>query len=688
MEKLIALLKTYQGKKIAVYGLGADTPKLLCQLPNNMDVVGLLDSFETSGEMYGKQIISLHNAIGMGIALVIVVARPGSCKAIAKKIGSVCEQNDVALFDARGNNLLEETKIVYDFKGLKGYTRADVWKQMEQAEVVSFDLFDTLVTRRTLLSTDVVDIVETRLKERKVFIPQFVDKRIGAEKRLSKVGAPRLYEIYEQAIADSSVEVSAWELAELEYSVDLSLLTPRKAVVELLAAAKNAGKKVYITSDTYYSKEQILRILKQCGIESFNDVLVSCEYGTGKTQSLFAKLLEVAQSDHILHIGDDVAADIESAKRYEISAIQLYNGRELLDAVGGLGLNDYTDDLSDRIRIGMFVANIFNSPFQFEDEECRLQVEDAYDIGYLFCAPMISDFVVWFKHRVEELESPNIWFGARDGYLIQKMYAMLDGSKESVYFLASRIAAIRAGVMTAEDIRYVNEMKYSGSLEDNLRERFGVDASQIYTKDVDSQETGLLKYAKPILDKAVSLRDNYKKYISKLKSKEGDAVFFDFVAKGTVQFYLEKIVEKRVTGLYFLQLERSSMKNRIAVESFYDAEETKGSAIYDSYYILETVLTAPHASVCEFDENGEPVNSKETRTEKDINCAIRAQAGIEEWFRIYLSICPLASRKENRKMDEVFLTLIHNTKILDEDFLAMFVEDPFFNRMTKLTDVL
>ena len=42
----------------------------------------------------------------------------------------------------------------------------------------------------------------------------------------------------------------------------------------------------------------------------------------------------------------------------------------------------------------------------------------------------------------------------------------------------------------------------------------------------------------------------------------------------------------------------------------------------------------------------------------------------------------------NKKLDEVFLTLIHNVEIRDKDFLSLTIEDPFFNRMTSITDVL
>ena len=38
--------------------------------------------------------------------------------------------------------------------------------------------------------------------------------------------------------------------------------------------------------------------------------------------------------------------------------------------------------------------------------------------------------------------------------------------------------------------------------------------------------------------------------------------------------------------------------------------------------------------------------------------------------------------------NEKLLELVNKVKILDEDFLALKVEDPFFGRMTAMTDVI
>ena len=43
---------------------------------------------------------------------------------------------------------------------------------------------------------------------------------------------------------------------------------------------------------------------------------------------------------------------------------------------------------------------------------------------------------------------------------------------------------------------------------------------------------------------------------------------------------------------------------------------------------------------------------------------------------------------ENKKLDEVLLSLIHKISIEDETFLKLKVEDAFFNRMTEMPSLI
>ena len=224
-------------------------------------------------------------------------------------------------------------------------------------------------------------------------------------------------------------------------------------------------------------------------------------------------------------------------------------------------------------------------------------------------------------------------------------------------------------------------------MKENLKVRFGLDAKEI--EGICGRESGLLGYAEGILESAKQKRDRYRKYIAALNLQEGKAAFFDFVAKGTTQLYVQKITGRCLLGLYFLRLEPEFMSDKgLEIESFYKVSDRDNSAIFDDYYILETVLTAPHPMVIEFDDGGRPVYAKETRSGRDIQCAMEVQEGILDYFRDYLRLIPEEMRKVNRELDEKILRLVHEIKIPDRGFRALTVEDPFFNRMTEIEDVL
>ena len=683
MKDLLQMFQKYKNSKIAVYGLGVETERALPELEKNFQVIGLLDGYRDDGELYGKPIISMTLAVKENVELIMVIARPGSCRAIAKRVGDQCTEHGIRLLDIRGNDLLDQQRIAYDFIEVDGITKNDLLRLINSADIVSFDLFDTLVMRQVLFSSDVFDLMNGRLKMLGIFLKDFSGKRLEAEKYLSRAMAPTLLEIYAWLVETHGIEmISPQELAELEWEMDYSLLLPRREICELLGKVIAEGKEVYIVTDSYYTEGQIRKLLDKCGISGYRDVLVSCKYQTGKTQGLFKKLKEKTIGKNCLHIGDDIVADIESAKKNGIAACRIYSGADFLGLTGYLGLWEQINGISDRVKVGMFVSKIFNSPFQFEVDNKRIYVNSASDIGYLFFAPMISDFVLWLYRQLEKRGIGTIWFCARDGYLIKKLFDELKSDISSIYFLTSRTAAIRAGIESEEDIRFVGEMHFNGSLKEQLKERFDV---------ADTQNRGerLADYKEEILRKASENRGNYRAYINGLETREGEIAFFDFVAKGTSQMFLSRLIENHLIGFYFLQLEEEYMREKkVDIIPFYPTEERDSSAIFDNYYIMETILTSSMPSVKGFDSQGKPLYAKETRKSRDIECFQNVQNGIYEFFKTYLELCQGVDMENNKKLDEAFLVLVHSIAINDEGFLRLTVEDPFFNRTTKMTDLI
>lgn len=683
LAKIEEVLKQNRGKKTALYGLGTETERFLNEHREDISVVGLLDGFREEGEMYGCPIIPLKSAIEVGVSLIIVIARPGSCKAITRRIGHICREHQVALLDVRGCDLFAPKAAAYDFCDARGESKAKLMEKIGQAKVVSFDLFDTLIMRKIWDYTDLFVLLEKRLIGQGIYIPDFARLRLSAEKECSKDHAPDLVEIYDEVLRRAGGSfLSAEELAEMEWELDFSLMLPRNSVCEIFRETVSAGKRVVITTDSYYRPKQIRQILSRFHLENYEQLLVSCEKGTSKTQQLFHYLRDMGgnHGENVLHIGDSVAADIECAGKQKMETYRIYRGADLFDLLGGMGMETEIRSLSDRVKVGLFIAKMFNDPFVFEEDSRRLTVSDAADIGYLFCGPMITDFSIWLHNKVKQENFSQILFCARDGFLVGRLYRKVDRETKAFYFLASRIAAIRAGVENDADLAYVDSMKFSGTGTESLRVRFGIKAS-----DIKNEETG----NDVILNRSRRLCANYRKYIGKLGISEEETAMFDFVAKGTTQMYLQKLFPQHIKGFYFLQLEPEFMADRgLDIEPFYSDEEKDTSAIFDHYYILETILTSPYPQIEEFDENGNPVYSPETRSRKDIECFKRAQDGIVSYFEDYIRILPEAERTQNKRLDERFLVLVNRVNIRDREFMELKVEDPFFGRMTAITDVI
>lgn len=662
-----------QFKLVALYGLGTETERLISQWGSGPKIVGLLDGFKESGEAFGYPIISLQQAIDLKVERIIVVARPGSCKVIAKRIKDVCAINGIEVYDARGNNLLEERQALYQFSNLMIYTKEDLLKKINESDVISFDFFDTLINRKISDYTDIFELVAKHVNSK-----ELSHIRIAAEKELSRNSSPTLLEIYTWVKEKlTGIKESAEELASIEFQIDSKMVVPRDDMTAIISYAKKNGKKVILTSDTYYTKEQMKVLLNKCNLDMFDDLFVSCEYGTFKTQQLFASVLEENTGKKILHIGNDEFADVEKAKEYRIDTFHIYGNNSIMDALGGMGVESIAETYSDRAKLGLFLSKKFSSPFQFENG-ANIEINDCFDIGYYICGPMIVDFMQWIIAKKQELDLDGILLCARDGYLLEKIYNRFCEDKDGFYFLTSRISSIRAGIMDEDDINYVDSMKFFGTEKESMLVRFGID------EDVAAEDRNVL-----ILEKAKHKRRNYLKYIDSLNLPDGKLGVFDFVAKGTTQVFLQKFMPQQMRGLYFLQLEPEFMADKgVDIESFYTEKERDTSAIFDNYYILETILTSPMPSVDEFDEDGQPVYAKETRSDENLECVSRMQQGIMQYVDDYLEIVPVSMRQQNKMLDEAFLTLIGKLEITDQSFKNLVVEDPFFGRMTNIVDVL
>ena len=463
-KKLEKYLKNIDGK-IAIYGIGKETEKNIPEINEYVEIVGLLDGFRNNGNIYGYNIISLNKAIKIGIKAIIVIARPGSCRAIVTRIKDKCNENNIKIYDVYGNNLLEEKQSKCTLGKLKPYYKKDLMNKIEEADVISFDCFNTLITRQLFSRYDLFELLYNKLSLTEMSLKEFVNQRIKSEKSTAIGLAPNLKKIYEDCVFFSGID-----FAEEEFKIDKSVIIRREELVEVLNYCINKGKEAIVVTDTYYSEKQIKSILNDNSIYGIKKIYASSEYTRGKDTGLFDIVKKDYPKKKILHIGDDYLSDYKSAIKSGINSYKIYSCEDLFYGTNFMPDVEPDMELDSKIKIGLFISNIFNNPFVFERLEKDICIQNNKTIGYSFCAPLIMDFVKWFEEKTRECNDCQIWLSARDGYLIKKIYEILYPNRKTHYVLTSRTACTNGSseLMTNLSSSIVNSiynfqlMKFAG----------------------------------------------------------------------------------------------------------------------------------------------------------------------------------------------------------------------------------
>ena len=180
-------------------------------------------------------------------------------------------------------------------------------------DIVSFDIFDTLIKRDVYKEHDVFDLIEKRYNATyKDSIDNFRYLRVEAERiarKNSNTEEVSLKEIYISiALLDKTYETRLEVLRLLEEEIEYEISYPNQLIKEVYDYCLLYKKKIYIISDMYLSKKLIEKILKKNGYALYKNLFLSSEIGLQKkTGNLFKHVLKVegVKADSIIHIGDN-----------------------------------------------------------------------------------------------------------------------------------------------------------------------------------------------------------------------------------------------------------------------------------------------------------------------------------------------------------------------------------------------
>lgn len=679
-----------------IYGIGADAGKLIPKIPE-YNIVGLMDGRQKSGEIYGKPIIDYKEVMEWNVKKIIIVARPAVLGVIYRRIGEFAERNGIFVGDVRGRDLAEEYRtrendIPYFHKSWD-----DLRKACETHDIVTFDIFDTLLMRKTMRPEDIFRIVEAALAGGGRAIQGFAGIRTGAEEHCyRKKMNPTIYQIYDEIgrMVNCSGDVLKRYLEE-EIRTEKRFLCARKSMRDFFYEIRD-GKEIYLISDMYLPSEILDGILQDCGYTGYRGIYVSCEHGCSKTEGLFEKFIAGGKGRRdAVHIGDNEISDGKGAENAGMDSFLIMGKTEMLESSSCSGLVDKAETVLDRIAVGLFCSRAFDDPFVLFGTKGKLRVENHRELAYLFIAPEILYFSCWLIQNIIKSGCDYVMYPSRDAFVLQKICAVITKAQgiaeypEGCYTYVSRRALYAATAFSRKEIAYIVSHDYRGTTEGLFKDRFNMELPEEVTGyNIDKALELAGKYADIILEKCREERNNYSAYLEQagFPGKKKIA-FIDFVAAGTVQNGLRKILDNDIQGFYFLKrnTDDADREKNIHVVSFYlpKGDFELDANIYRFYLFFELMLTSPEPTLNYIGSDLKPVFAEEKRSREEIGVVMEMQ---EEMLRFAAEVSRLHPdiRKEciGKEIPDMMAGFMGDeyTELACKEVMSMVLTDEYLGR--------
>jgi len=472
-----------------------------------------------------------------------------------------------------------------------------VLRQIRYADskLIGFDIFDTLLSRPLLDPESIKKIVARRVAGEAGRL--YLEYRAVAERdaRDAKGEDVSLDEIYTRLAEWTGLD--AENMARLRREEELAeqeSLAPRKEVVQLYLDTLAAGKKIALITDMFLPRSVIEKILHEHCIEGWNRLFLSNEVGVRKDTdgALYKQMLDHygIKPGQLMMIGDNersdlqIPADMGASFLHVIRPVELARG---LPRFSGL-ITDHEGrgNIDEELTLGLVVRRNFD-PVGFPGyDPASLVPVTAYHLGYSLVGPLLVSFAQWLLQNAKNDGVERLYFLSREGKLIREVYDKWVDSDVDVpvseYLVVSRRAAGVSAIEKFEDILEIARMIYfPNTLEHFLFTRFGLRLDDDRWKAVRSSlgwgresevrvDDRQIKHLIPlfqmlqpeIIAQARRERAGLMRYLQDkgLTSSEKCAVV-DIGYGGSVQGYLNVLLNKKIDGYYIMTDERANARS-------------------------------------------------------------------------------------------------------------------------------
>lgn len=313
----------------------------------------------------------------------------------------------------------------------------EIFDIVRSFDVISFDVFDTLLLRPYMRPTDLFWKIEVDEGAKGFAAARLLaERRANAKARAKGLAEATFDEIY--------AEIPEWrEIQPKELAAEEKCLTANPEMVEIYNATKGAGKKVVITSDMYLPEAFLQGVLRKSGIDGWDGFYLSNRQQAQKrTGTLYERLLadQKVAAEKVLHVGDNMLSDVDQANKAGIVA---YGYQKVCDKFLDecpfvrtfLGRRP---SLDKRLLVGAMAMGWH----LFKCEHGNWSYWNR--IGYLFAGTLGYLYMKFVGEDARRRGVKHLMFVARDGYVLQKIFKELYPDFRTDYFYASRAQALLA----------------------------------------------------------------------------------------------------------------------------------------------------------------------------------------------------------------------------------------------------
>lgn len=532
----------------------------------------------------------------------------------------------------------------------------------DKTKVVSFDIFDTLITRPFLYPKDLFTFLNEDYRKlsnnlgidfSKIREDCEVLARTEAhEQNKEEVNLDRIYEIIQEEYDIPKEILNVLKNKEIE--LELRFCKRRETAYSIYELAKYLGKRVICTSDMYLPLATIKEILDKNGFTNIDKIYLSCDVmKTKATGNLYDYVIneENIESEEMVHIGDNYHSDYEVAKKHRINSIYFPKTTDIMldkNTTNNLTQMLYTsmpfwrdnqasmNFIGIRSMLAVAANKYFDNPFRVFNTESDFNI-DPYLIGYYAVGMYMFGVGNWLLRETSGKSYKNLVFMARDGYLPMEVYNILKkyytNVPEARYLRVSRKALISAMIINKIDLYKLTDVinienhtpkyiiKYiKESIKDipeteikSIIEKSGIK----YEEDIKTLQK-FNKLVKVISDELFDEEKNNLK-IEKLKKYFGEfyqdkSATFDLGYSGRPELYLSVLCGKPI-DTYFLNINQGeaikySQTAGYNLTTYFDAKPSVTGFAYES--IISEL--APSTIGYDFTGDVKPILEKANKT--------------------------------------------------------------------------